>query len=133
MSADSKSEATWRGFFLAAIDAGIGTLAGMMTGFVVGAVADAVIFATTGHGPIHYGYVFAEAGTYAGLFVGIVVGIGSGTSTASAAFESSRGPKGHPLDEVDVRVVGSPELGKPGGRQGHAANDSDGIGGAAAA
>jgi hypothetical protein len=133
MSADSKTEATWRGFFLAAISAGVGTVAGMITGFVVGAIADAAIFATTGHGLVHYGYIFAEAGTYAGLFVGIVVGIGSGTSAASAALESSKRRREFAPDEISVRAVGSPELAKPGGKQGHAGSNPDGLGGAAAA
>jgi hypothetical protein len=136
MSADSKSEATWRGFFLAAISAGVGTVAGMITGFVVGAIADAAIFATTGHGLVHYGYIFAEAGTYAGLFVGIVVGIGSGTSAASAAsaaFESSKRRREFAPNEISVRAVESRELGKPGGKQGHAGSNPDGLGGAAAA
>jgi hypothetical protein len=133
MSADSKSEATWKGFFLAAIDAGTGTVAGMITGFIVGAVADAAIFATTGHGLLHFGYIFAEAGTYVGLFIGIVAGVGSGASVASAAFESSRRRKGSPPDELSVRAVGIPERGKPSGNRAEAANNSDGLGGAAAA
>lgn len=87
MSAELKSDAAWRGFFLAVICVGIGTLVGMLAGFLVGSLADAVILASTGDDRWRYGFILAETGTYIGIFLGIAAGIASGASAAMGAIK----------------------------------------------
>jgi len=133
MSAESRSEATWRGFFTAVISAGVGTVVGMITGFILGSLADLVVLAATGHEHVHYGYVLAEAGTYLGLFVGIVVGIGStATSPVPKKTIASSGARiGRPSDGSGVRPAGIEQV-RLDGKRDRAYDDHEDLGGAAA-
>ncbi len=85
MSAESRTEAAWKGFFLATIGGGVGAAIGMIGGFIIGSLADTAIFAITGNDNFLYGYVLAKAGTYLGIAVGMTVGIRTGLSTAIGA------------------------------------------------
>jgi hypothetical protein len=116
MNAETRSEATWRAFFMAAINAGVGTVVGMIAGFIVGGLADEVLSVATGHGQAHYSYLLAEAGTYLGLFLGIVVGIGTGDSSAARmrAVESQKGRTALSSDGVRVRLMGRVKQAKSG-------------------
>ena len=133
MSAESRSEATWRGFFMAVISAGVGTVVGMITGFFLGSLADLVVLAATGHEHVHYGYVLAEAGTYIGLFVGIVVGIGSraASQVPKKAIESSGNRIGRPSDGSSVSSAGIKPV-RLDGQRDRARDDHEDLGGAAA-
>ena len=90
MSVESESEAAWKGFFVAVISGGVGTVIGMIAGFVVGSLADTLAFATTGNDDFLYGYVLAEAGTYIGVALGMMVGIEAGISIATSAIRKLR-------------------------------------------
>ncbi len=90
MSVESESEAAWKGFVVAVICGGVGTVIGMIAGFVVGSLADTLVFATTGNDSFLYGYVLAEAGTYVGIAVGMMAGIEAGISTATGAIRKLR-------------------------------------------
>ena len=90
MSVESETEAAWKGFFVAVICGGVGTVIGMLAGFVVGSLADTLVFATTGNDSFLYGYVLAEAGSYVGVVLGMLVGIESGISIATSAIRKLR-------------------------------------------
>ena len=121
MSAESRSEATWRGFFMAVISAGVGAVVGMIAGFFLGGVADVAIVAATGHEHVRYAYLLAEGGMYIGLFVGIVVGIGTGAERRTA---------GRKVESANPPYVVEPM--RRGGARDRADDDSE-IDGAAAA
>ena len=121
MSAESRSEATWRGFFMAVISAGVGAVFGMIAGFFLGGIADVAVSAATGHEHVHYAYLLAEGGTYVGLFVGIVVGIGTGTEGRTAGRKAK--PASAPYVVEPVRQKGARDR----------ADDDTEIDGAAAA
>jgi hypothetical protein len=134
MIADSKSEATWRGFFMAAVDAGVGAVIGMIAGFIVGGLADAVVSTATGHEQLRFAYVLAEAGTYLGLFVGIVVGIGAGAaSTPGKAAASSNERTTPPSTGAGVNAAWIVEQTPPADGPGQHDDNTDRFGGAAAA
>ncbi|HYJ70690.1 MAG TPA: hypothetical protein VEX15_23800 [Nocardioidaceae bacterium] len=135
MRAESESEAAWRGFFLAAISAGVGTVVGMIAGFVVGGVADTAVSIATGHEQLRFCYILAEFGTYVGLFLGIVVGIATGVSSASTVntVEPSVKWTGPPASRNGAHVAEGVDHVRGVEEQGRAGDKSDGLGGAAAA
>ena len=85
MSAESRTEAAWKGFFLATIAVALIRHERSASSFIIGSLADTAIFAITGNDNFLYGYVLAKAGTFVGIAVGMTVGIRTGLSTAIGA------------------------------------------------